>query len=501
MRKTCAGIVMLVLFLAVTGALGQFELGPEEPWRSITVEYLDGRTETFPEAKTMNGHVWVRKGTAGYSVWANRLSDKTLQELGLVGELRRRGKEKAREARAAEMERQKQIATEENRKFEADQKAKGLVKFDGEWVTPSRKQELIQLREAYAKEQVHIRTANKLMISKFRRDAVFKAFQPLSLGSLCMFASNYSRSLRRYEYYDGEIFFWLGGTRAVVADDEEYKRSLYWAGTWTYITKTGEERTVNCFASDVELARTAVRLKFGLYERDTEPSGSETAVPGRQDQVAGQQPSLRGFGSGFFVTEDGYLISNAHVVQGAKRVQVKTSQGMKDAKVIAKDVHNDLALLKVSGNYVAARVSSSHSARLGQTIFTLGFPLPALQGVDPKVTKGVISSIRGVKDDIRRYQIDAAVQPGNSGGPLADEYGNVIGVVVARLNDGYVMRGSGAVPQNVNYAVKKAYLLAFLQNYPDVVKRVQIVESSGPQPKFEDSVSRLQRAIALIVVR
>ncbi len=94
-------------------------------------------------------------------------------------------------------------------------------------------------------------------------------------------------------------------------------------------------------------------------------------------------------------------------------------------------------------------------ANLGATIFTIGFPRPSLQGFSPKVTKGVISGLNGIKDDISQYQIDAAVQPGNSGGPLADENGNIVGVIVGKLNDSYLIKNHGSIAQNVNYAIKK----------------------------------------------
>ena len=159
-------------------------------------------------------------------------------------------------------------------------------------------------------------------------------------------------------------------------------------------------------------------------------------------------------GSGFFVTKSGYLITNYHVVEGGQAFVVLTSTGALEAKLIRVDPATDLALLKVEKTVVACKLSRKRKEKLGTEIFTLGFPQPDLQGFSPKVTKGVVSGTDGLQDDVRHYQIDASIQPGNSGGPLFDANGHVVGVLVSTLRTG----------QLVNYAIKKAYLRAFLDS-------------------------------------
>src|SRR5208282_2594685 len=105
------------------------------------------------------------------------------------------------------------------------------------------------------------------------------------------------------------------------------------------------------------------------------------------------------------------------------------------------------------GSFPALSISRAESADLGQEVFTIGFPNIVMQGIAPKYTDGKISSLAGMMDDPTEYQISVPVQPGNSGGPLCDANGQVVGIVVARLNDLTVLQASGAVPQNVNYAV------------------------------------------------
>jgi len=123
--------------------------------------------------------------------------------------------------------------------------------------------------------------------------------------------------------------------------------------------------------------------------------------------------------------------------------------------------------------------------------------MPDLQGFEPKVTKGVISSLSGISDDIRHYQIDAAIQPGNSGGPLADEAGNIVGILDATLNPGYVIQ-KGSLPQNINYALRKSYLMAFLDARREVAGRLSIA-AEDVKPAFEDAVEKMRKSVVLIV--
>ncbi len=142
-------------------------------------------------------------------------------------------------------------------------------------------------------------------------------------------------------------------------------------------------------------------------------------------------------------------------------------------------------------------MTPSRAVKLGQLVFTIGFPNPDWQGIQPKLTRGEISSLAGMRDDPRQFQISVATQPGNSGGALVDEQGNVVGVVVMQANDAAVLRTSGALPQNVNYAIKSAYALALIEAVPEVAARLK-----SPQPKSrppEQVVEQTESATALIL--
>jgi TPR repeat protein len=208
--------------------------------------------------------------------------------------------------------------------------------------------------------------------------------------------------------------------------------------------------------------------------------------------------SPKSSGTGTIISVSGYVLTAAHVLVGASNISIITAQGPKAASVVRIDEANDLALAKIrGGSYAALPVGLSREVRLGQAVATIGFPNVGIQGFSPKLTRGEISSINGIADDPRAWQISVPMQPGNSGGPLLDENANVIGVVVAKLGLKAV-KATGDLPQNVGYAVKSAYILPLVKPYLD---------SGAPRPnqasekmRFEDMVEKAQQSVVLIVV-
>jgi hypothetical protein len=266
-------------------------------------------------------------------------------------------------------------------------------------------------------------------------------------------------------------------------------------GPFSYINRFGYERTVRAYDAGRACARTEIpasMLKEGLAFASL-PDGikphdhSITSLP--------DHTRLRAIGSGFFVTKDGYLLTNHHVVQDAKKIEVKYHGQVLQAKVAADDQANDLALLKVEGiDFHPLAISHKETADLGQEVFTIGFPNIQMQGVEPKYTDGKISSLKGMQDDPTEYQISVPVQPGNSGGPLCDANGEVVGIIVARLNDMAMLEAVGAVPQNVNYAVKVSHAVRLLQN----VQGLTPLSSQGGRP--ENAVKTVESAIAMVLI-
>jgi S1-C subfamily serine protease len=203
-------------------------------------------------------------------------------------------------------------------------------------------------------------------------------------------------------------------------------------------------------------------------------------------------------GTGFFITDDGYLITNEHVAGNGAQVRLVTTVGIVSAKVVKLDVANDLALLQVDGNFAPLPVISSRAVKMGSAVATVGFPNIGLQGFAPKLAKGEIAALSGAQDDACYFQISVPLQPGNSGGALVDERGNVVGVVSAKLSAAAAVATSGALPENVNYAVKSSFLLSFLESVPEVAAKLR--EPNTKDRKFEDVVKSAEQAAVLVLV-
>ncbi len=186
-----------------------------------------------------------------------------------------------------------------------------------------------------------------------------------------------------------------------------------------------------------------------------------------------------GSGSGFFITDDGYFVTNYHVVKGASRYEVKGSSGNLVAKLISTDTANDLAVLKVEGQFSALPVIASRGVKLGDTVATIGFPDTLLQGISPKLSKGEIASLAGAFDDPRLFQISVPIQPGNSGGALVDGHGNVVGVVSYSLKQKAALAVTGELAQNVNYAVGEQPTCSnALESVPEVTSKMKAIDNT-----------------------
>jgi serine protease Do len=131
------------------------------------------------------------------------------------------------------------------------------------------------------------------------------------------------------------------------------------------------------------------------------------------------------------------------------------------AEVLATDKLNDLAILKTSANSAIVPALRAQ-ARVGESVFAFGFPLTGILSTSGNFTTGTVTALSGPADDSRLVQISAPVQPGNSGGPLIDKYGNVVGVIVSKLNALNIAAATHDIPQNVNFAIKSSIVLNFL---------------------------------------
>ncbi len=196
------------------------------------------------------------------------------------------------------------------------------------------------------------------------------------------------------------------------------------------------------------------------------------------DTPAPRSIEIASTGSGFYVSNQGHVLTNEHVVNGCAEVRIPPSLLV---EIVAQDEANDLALLKSTPTKAnaAAKFRGGRGIRPGDDIVVLGYPLRGILASEANVTTGTVSALAGPGDDRRFIQITAPVQPGNSGGPVLDGSGHVVGVVVARLDALKLVRRTGRLPQNVNFAISEGAARAFLDAY-DVP--YETADSKSPIP-------------------
>ena len=199
---------------------------------------------------------------------------------------------------------------------------------------------------------------------------------------------------------------------------------------------------------------------------------------------------FKGNGSGFLVNNQGIIATNYHVIEGAKEIYVESNKKDYKCSIVAIDKINDLAILKIQNfntNPIKYTISSITS-ETGSSIFALGFPYAlSLLGNEIKLTDGLISSTSGYQNDVTTYQISVPVQPGNSGGPLFDENGNVIGIVSSKFTLG----------DNVSYAIKSNYLLKLLTKNNIIINK----KNSISNLKLTEKVKELSKTTLLIKIK
>jgi S1-C subfamily serine protease len=198
----------------------------------------------------------------------------------------------------------------------------------------------------------------------------------------------------------------------------------------------------------------AWRLAAAWKPSTTKPPSNQQAEPKALEPAEGS-------GTGFYVTTTGHLVTNAHVVEGCRQVTLASDVLL---TIVDVDDTSDLALLRsdAAASSIPLALRQGRGVRLAENVVVAGYPLAGLLSSGLNVTTGTVSALAGLGDDRRQIQITAPVQPGNSGGPLLDQSGNVVGVVVSKLDAVAVASVIGDIPQNVNFAVSLGTLQAFL---------------------------------------
>ena len=176
------------------------------------------------------------------------------------------------------------------------------------------------------------------------------------------------------------------------------------------------------------------------------------------------------YGTGFYVSDSGHIITNLHVIDGCKDMKVISKGRTIETLVLATDPSNDLALLKTKEASITYFSINNKQPEELQDVIVAGFPFGDRVSSSIKFTQGIVSSLTGVGDNYSQIQIDAALQPGNSGGPIMDSMGNIVGVAVAKLSLKKIMDDYGVVPENTNFGIKASAVRNLMVGNSIVVK-------------------------------
>jgi serine protease Do len=174
-------------------------------------------------------------------------------------------------------------------------------------------------------------------------------------------------------------------------------------------------------------------------------------------------------GSGFIVSKDGKIVTNLHVVRDMKAATVQTATGevFDSVAVLGIDGRRDLAVVQIAGfNLPVLELGNSDAVAVGEPLVVVGSP----RGLEGTVTAGILSSVRDIGDGFTVLQTDAAVNPGNSGGPLVNDRGQVVGVVVSKLRSA----------ENLNFAIPINYVRGLMSNLHGPITLEQMQKGLGP---------------------
>ena len=267
---------------------------------------------------------------------------------------------------------------------------------------------------------------------------------------------------------------------AVVKEDNEYK-IIYLSGAsgtnWTEgDLKAKLEKTANfgIFKCDwYMINRVLAQDELVIFEKSIMTTRSETQSKSGQSKYLKVYPTYdessvpqgnpnagwKGTGTGFFIDVNGYVVTNYHVIEVGSTFEVNITKNGNTtpykAKVVSQDKQNDLAILKIEDENFTPFTKLQYNfdtqiKDVGSSVFALGYPLTSVMGTEIKFTDGKISAKSGYQGDITTYQISVPIQSGNSGGPLFDEKGNLVGITSSGLNK--------QIADNANYAIKTSYL-------------------------------------------
>ena len=225
-------------------------------------------------------------------------------------------------------------------------------------------------------------------------------------------------------------------------------------------TDLNSEKCSHCNSKYMKTSKSNLTLDDEPYTISKELKKSKI-----HNQEENQEDIIVSTGSGFFVSDKGHVVTNFHVINESNSIKFVYNDNEIDAKLIASDQQLDLALLKgkiENKNYIKF---SNKSPQKAQSILVAGFPFGKAISDDLKITGGIINSLKGIGNDSTRFQLDATINTGNSGGPIVDKVnGSLVGVAVEKLNKDGVKAAFGTDSENTNYGIKASQVRDFLES-------------------------------------
>jgi tetratricopeptide (TPR) repeat protein len=350
----------------------------------------------------------------------------------------------------------------------------------------------------------------------------------------CVLSEKYDRILLEYSkaieldptnalaYYGRGLGYWkIGDYNRAIADttkaielDPKGAQNYNGRGL-AYHMKGAYELAISDYSKAIELDPTSGTAYVnrgeawedsGRIERATADYRAALALPAMRETHQGAQSALdriaRGLpttprpnvapptvpktpysGTGFIVSNDGAILTNAHVVPNCATIQInRPGSASALARLVATDRTNDVALLRPETVPTSSnRAPFRSTARVGESVFAYGFPLAGFLPTSGNFTSGNITANAGLVDDSSKLQFSAPIQPGNSGGPLLDKSGNIVGVVVATLDALKFADATNKLPQNINFAIKASVAIEFLQSHGVTVNLVVHDQHLAPE--------------------
>ncbi len=293
---------------------------------------------------------------------------------------------------------------------------------------------------------------------------------------------------------ESELLQWkIGEVKAIF---EQSSMRGFYSTKWYMANKTPFET----FANMDNDALLTIELKDNNGEK--RESKFVKMFPISANKMQYKKETSKSSGSGFFLSTTGIVATNAHVISEASTIEIIVSNEIGTfiykAKVLLSDTKNDVALIQIDDSTFKGLSSIpyglSEKGEVGEKVFTIGYPLNDVMGTNYKLTDGIISSKSGIEDDVRYYQISVPLQPGNSGGPLFNKDGIVIGITSSKLNS----KAVGTELQNVNYAIKSSYLLNLYNMLPNSTKIEPTSRVANKQ--LQDQVKVLKNYVCIIKI-